>query len=100
MNGNIWTDRIEKSPDVLFQVLGEDSVLLNLKSEHYFGLDRVGTRIWNLIAEHGRAEVALQQMLQEFEVTESTLRADFDRLLGELIEAGLIRIVDSIETAS
>jgi hypothetical protein len=34
------------SPEVLVQELEGEAVLLNLASERYFGLDDVGTRIW------------------------------------------------------
>ncbi|MBT6125779.1 MAG: PqqD family protein, partial [Halieaceae bacterium] len=37
------------SPDVISQEVSGETVLLDLNSEHYFGLDEVGTRIWQLI---------------------------------------------------
>jgi hypothetical protein len=43
--------KIKISPDVLFQEVSGETVLLDLESEHYFGLDAVGTRIWGLIGE-------------------------------------------------
>jgi hypothetical protein len=44
--------RVKVNDDVLFQELQGEAVLLNLKSGVYFGLDPVGTRIWQLFAEH------------------------------------------------
>ena len=41
--------RIRPSDEVLFQELQDESVLLDLKSGVYFGLDIVGTRIWQLL---------------------------------------------------
>ena len=42
------------SDDVRFQELQGEAVLLDLKSATYFGLDQVGTRIWQLIPMHNR----------------------------------------------
>ncbi len=41
------------SPDVLFRELAGEAVLLDLKSQRYFGLGEVGTRIWQLLDEQG-----------------------------------------------
>lgn len=37
--------RVEISPEVLFQELQGEAVLLNLTSERYYGLDDVGMRM-------------------------------------------------------
>ena len=46
-------DQITVSPEVLFQEVGGEAVLLDLASESYFGLDDVGMRIWQLLQEQG-----------------------------------------------
>lgn len=85
---------IEISPDVLFQEVGGETVLLDLESEHYFGLDAVGTRIWGLIGEGASVDGMVDTLLQEYEVERATLEADVAELLSRLAEAGLIRFAD------
>jgi hypothetical protein len=75
---------------VLFQELEGEMVLLNLETEHYYGLDDVGTRFWQLLTEHGDMERVLTQMIAEFDVDEATIRADVTRLVSELSTAGLL----------
>jgi len=87
--------KIEISPDVLFQEVGGETVLLDLESEHYFGLDAVGTRIWALIGEGASAGGMVETLLQEYEVERATLEADVVELLSRLAEAGLIRIAET-----
>jgi hypothetical protein len=42
------------SPDVLSQEVHGETVLLDLAGETYFGLNEVGTRIWQLLKQdHG-----------------------------------------------
>ena len=43
---NRLTMRASIPPDVLLQELQGESVLLNLSSGRYFGLNGVGTRMW------------------------------------------------------
>jgi len=46
--------RVKVNDVVLFHELLGEAALLSLKSGVYFGLDPVGTRIWQLFAEHER----------------------------------------------
>lgn len=80
-------------PDsVLHQELDAESVLLELTTETYYGLDDVGTRVWQLLNEHGNVDAIVTALLAEYEVGEATLRGDVERLLGELAGAGLIQL--------
>ena len=79
-------------PDVLVQELDGEAVLLNLDSERYFGLDDVGTRVWQHLLEHRRLERVCEEMQKEYDVDESRLSADLLQLVGELIEAGIVTI--------
>ena len=82
--------RISVSADALFQELEGETVLLNLHNENYYGLDDVGTRVWQLLHEHGDVEPLIATMLTEYDVGEATLRQDVEALIAELLEAGLV----------
>lgn len=88
---DLWTQDLIPSPDVLHQELGGETVLLNLANEQYFGLDPIGTRIWQLLVQTRRADAVMAQLLQEFDVGAEQLREDLSRLLDELVQAGLVR---------
>lgn len=84
--------RVSISDDVLFQEIFGECVLLNMASEHYFGLDDVGTRIWQLLAEDGDPANVLTQLRQVYDVDEATLRTDLAKLLEQLSNEGLISV--------
>jgi len=77
--------------DVIFRILGDEAVILNLASGVYFGLDSVGTRMWQLLSEHGSTDKVVEAMLAEFEVEEGKLRNDLDDLIRQLSEKGLVK---------
>lgn len=83
---------VQLSDDVLFRELDGEAVLLDLQSERYYGLDSVGTRIWQLIAEHNDTTAVIAAMLAEYEVSEEQLTRDLIDLLGRLAEAGLVTL--------
>ena len=86
--------QIRKPEDVLVRQLGGESVLLNLASESYFGLDEVGTRRGAALADSSAIEAAVGMLLAEYDVEAEQLRADLTAFIQELAEAGLIVIVD------
>ena len=83
---------ITLSPDVISQEVSGETVLLDLESENYFGLDEVGTRIWQLIKETNDLEAIFNTLLAEYDVSEERLRGDLDALLGEIAGLGLVKL--------
>ena len=80
---------ITLSPEVISQEVSGETVLLDLESENYFGLDEVGTRIWQLIKETNDLTAIYQTLLTEYDVSEERLQQDLDTLLGEITKLGL-----------
>jgi hypothetical protein len=80
------------SDDVVYRELAGESVLLNLTSGIYFGLDEVGTRIWDLLAEHRDSEKIIPMLIAEYDVDEAQLRRDVAGLIAQLSEQGLLVI--------
>ncbi|MCB1708518.1 MAG: PqqD family protein [Halioglobus sp.] len=81
---------ITLSPDVISQEVSGETVLLDLESENYFGLDEVGTRIWQLIQQTNDLQAIYQTLLTEYDVAEDRLQQDLGNLLGEISGLGLI----------
>ena len=81
---------VQVLPDVLSQEVSGETVLLDLNNENYFGLNEVGTRIWQLLQEQNNLEVIYDIMLDEYEVDAKQLRKDFDDIINQLIDTGLI----------
>ena len=69
-------------------------VLLELSSERYFGLNEVGTRIWQLLSDGGDPRAVLDALFEEFEVDRDQLAADLEAYLDEMVQAGLARVSD------
>jgi hypothetical protein len=81
---------VKISDNVLFQQINDECVLLNMESEQYFGLDDVGSRIWEILSENGDTETALKVLLAEYDTDEETLKRDLSVLLTNLEHEKLI----------
>ena len=86
----MMTQKIKISSEVLTQEVGGETVILDLKTESYFGLDEVGTRIWQLLQQGKDTQNITETMLDEYDVEEKQLEKDIQNLLTKLNEAGII----------
>jgi hypothetical protein len=84
--------RVTTSPDVMFRTVGDEAVLLNLKTELYLGLDPVGTRMWDLLTKSASIEEVFNALLSEYDVEAGRLRTELEEFIGKLIEQGLIEV--------
>lgn len=84
-------ETITVAPSVKFRDLGGESVLLELESGRYFGLDEVATRMWTLLVEHRTVAPILDTLEQEYDVDGARLRADLTSFITKLEEHSLIR---------
>jgi hypothetical protein len=82
--------RVVKAPQVLLQDLDGEAVLLNLANGHYYGLDEIGFRMYNLLVGADSVQAAYDQLLQEYEAPPEQLRGDLDRFLEKLLHNGLV----------
>ena len=88
-----FTERATAPAHVLVRFLDRESVLLNLETEQYFGLDETGTRMWQLVTDSPNIDTAYQGLLAEFDVEPELLRSNLTELLGQLVENGLLQVL-------
>lgn len=79
------------SDNAIRQNVGDESVILNLDNGQYYGLDEIGSRMLDLIDEHGQFETVVNVLLGEYDVEVEKITADLQELLGDLKEQGIVR---------
>jgi hypothetical protein len=87
-----FSNRIRVPEAVLISGLQEESVILNLDSERYYGLDDVGTRMFSVLTSSDSIESAFEKLVAEYAVDREVLRGDLVTLVDKLLEQGLIEV--------
>jgi hypothetical protein len=83
---------VSMSEQILFQKVDGGVVLLNAVNGEYYGLNEIGTRIWELLQEGQSAVSVVACLLQEYNVSEQQLRQDVGKFLGYLQSRGLVEV--------
>src|SRR5438876_972520 len=92
-SSDLFKDRATAPKHVLVRPVDQESVLLNLETERYFGLDETGTRMWQLLTTSPDIDAAYQELLAEYDVQPELLRENLTELVGHLVEHGLLQIL-------
>jgi hypothetical protein len=85
-----FSDRVRVADDVLISNLQDESVILNLDSERYYGLDNVGTRFLSVLNSSDSIERAYEVLRNEFDVDAKSLRQDLLELIENLLKQGIL----------
>lgn len=86
--------KISVPKQVLVRTFQNESVLLNLDSESYHGLDDVGTSMWQALIQSENIQAAYDILLSEYKVDEVTLQKDLETFIETLVGRGLVEVID------
>jgi len=65
---------------------------MNIQTGKYYGLDEIGTRIWELMKEEIEVKKIINELRKEFDVSEQQCKKDVLTLLGDLEKNQLIEV--------
>ena len=70
-------------------------VLLSPADFSYHSLDRVGARVWALLAEPATVDALVSSLQEEFDVSDERCRADVEPFLAKMTTIGILTASDS-----
>jgi hypothetical protein len=88
------TSEIRRSEQQVWQELGGECVILDLRAGIYYGLDEVGSRVWSLIQSPITVEAIRDLLVAEYEVDAVRCEQDLLRLLHNMAALGLIQVTE------
>lgn len=75
---------------VMARQVGDETVILDLETGTYFGLDSVGARIWELLSQGNSLQRICDVLVDVYDVTPEQLQADVIELAQQLQQKRLI----------
>ncbi len=82
--------QVARSSDLISSSVSGQTALMSVASGSYYGLDPVGSRIWELIAEPCRVRSVCAQLLAEFVVDQAQCETQVLAFLQRLANDGLL----------
>lgn len=81
---------LKRGDDIVFNTLDDDIIMMSMKNGEYYGLDAIGTWIWDKIESPVSFEGLIKAIMLEFEVSEEDCINDVKDFLVSMNEKELI----------
>lgn len=88
---DILSQRLRPSSQAAESLVGDETVILHLKSGIYYGLDATGTRIWALLKDGLAPSQICARIAGEFDVAPAQVEEDTRRFLSDLKANDLVQ---------
>lgn len=85
-------DKVTISPQVVSHQLDEETVILDLASSTYFGLNPVGAQIWQFLSAGKTLAETCNEMVEKYDVPPGVIECDVVQLTNALVAKKLIQI--------
>jgi hypothetical protein len=77
--------------NVMSERLGDEVILLHLKTNRFFSLNRTGARLWELLVSGEQIGAIEERLCQEFEVEPSEVATEVEHMLAAMRDEQLIQ---------
>ncbi len=81
---------IRRNESLLFSKMDEEVVMLSIENSEYYGMNNVGSRIWELIEHPQKVGDLIQLLTKEYEVEQKECENDVLFYLDELLKKNVI----------
>ena len=81
---------LRPNPDVIAQRMGEECVIVHLRTNRIYEMNGTATRFWELLSAGHDCRKIYAQMLSEFDVEPGELRREIETVVSFMKEQGLV----------
>ena len=86
------TDIYVRNGDQVTAKVDDEVVMMSMQQGEYYGLDSIGSRIWELFAKPNSVENIIETLMQEYDVDRKTCEKDVQEFIQKLVDKGLLKI--------
>jgi hypothetical protein len=89
-SGEALVARVRPHPDVIVQSIGDEIVLLHLRTDQFYELNRTAARLWDLLSAGYTPVQIKEQMALEYDIDPARLGGEIAAMLSELKKKDLV----------
>jgi len=86
-------DIVSASVHQVYTTLGSEAVVLELQGSNYFGMNDVGTAVWNFLQQPRKVSDIIEHIVNNYEVSADQAEVEILSFLQKLVDQGLV-VVD------
>ncbi len=88
------TNTLVRISDILSASIDSETILLHIENSKYYGMDTVGSRIWELLENPIKLETVIKILIEEYDVSLELCEQDVYSFITHLLKEKLVQIID------
>lgn len=84
-------DRFVQNKEIIQSKIADEVVMLDVESGFYFGLNSVGSIIWNHLEKPITFDELIASLIGQFDIDKETCQKDTMEFIVQLLEKNIIR---------
>lgn len=81
---------LQRKRELLFNEIDGEVVMLSIENSEYYGMDKVGSRIWELLEQPYSFRGLITKLIEEYEVSEEQCNKDTLAFIKKLTDKKLV----------
>ncbi len=86
---------VHQVEEIVASDIDDEKVMMSVEKGRYYSLDRVGSRVWDLIQEPVMVSDLIDTLLGRYDVDRETCEEDVLEFLEELHDEGILQVRDT-----
>lgn len=82
--------KVKRNPALVTSNIDGEAVMMSVENGEYYGLDEIGTRIWDLLENSLSVSELVDKLTEEFEVEKDDCTRDTLEFLNDLLARNLL----------
>ena len=83
---------ISRNPEIIHSVMDDEIVMMSVDQGLFFGIDKIGTHIWNLLETNVKVEDLIEKLVASYDVERSVCENDTLKFLNDMFVKKVILI--------
>lgn len=83
---------IRRNKELLSSEMNDELVMMNLESNNYFGLNKVGKYIWEFLEEEQTLDNLCEKLTSKYDVSFEQCKSDITPFINKLKELNIIEV--------
>ncbi|MBX2849145.1 MAG: PqqD family peptide modification chaperone [Acidiferrobacterales bacterium] len=89
------TDILQRNRDLVHATMGDETVLMSLSSGEYYGMNDIGSAVWNLLENEISYKELILSLTEKYVVSQTQCQADMENFLTSLRDKGILKVRDA-----
>ena len=86
---------ISRNPEIIHSAMDDELVMMSVDQGLFFGIDKIGTHIWNLLETPLKAEVLIEKLVAHYDVEPELCKNDTLLFLNDMLVKKVILAKES-----